>query len=149
MSDSQPTQVSSVEELLAATQLVSIQYYELSGLRFDGFDYFDDAPEQDPHINQAQMKLMQRTSDDTLAVRSRAEVTTPEGRLIADVAAVFKVTTGVAVSKSIAMAFAQRVASPIVRPYLREGIQSTAVRLGITAPLLAPLDHDGHEVPTP
>ena len=46
-----------------------------------------------------------------------------------------------------AMSFAKRVANPIIRPYLREAIHSTAERLGMAAaPILAPLDHDGDEM---
>ncbi|GLW52388.1 hypothetical protein [Kitasatospora phosalacinea] len=141
-----PRSVDSVEDLLALAHLDLIQYYEVGGRRFDGFR---DAPAEIVETKDddlAQVRLMHRLDGATLAVRLRAEVLTPEGQIVADVAAFFKADEVLSVSSEAAVAFAKRVASPIIRPYLREAIQNTAVRLGMAAPLLAPLDQDGNEV---
>lgn len=147
MTETGPRQIQSVEELLHATQLAQIQYYEVSGRRFDGFGEPSVPPEDDANVEgRAQVQVMQRLEGDTLAVRLRAEVQTSEGHLVADVAAFFRSAEQLSVPGEVAFGFAQRVASPIVRPYLREAVQTTAVRLGMVAPLLAPLDQDGAEI---
>ncbi|MFF7976857.1 hypothetical protein [Streptomyces sp. NPDC007905] len=134
--------LSSVDELRDTAELVDILYYEVSGRRHDGFSRNgsgcrDDAASDD---DTAEFELMQRLEGDTIDIRLRAHVVTAQGRLTADVAAVFLTPEQVSVPPQVVSEFAKTVATPIVRPYLREAIHQTAVRLGIDAPLLSLLD---------
>ncbi|MEW2348744.1 MULTISPECIES: hypothetical protein [unclassified Streptomyces] len=141
-----PHEVSSLEELQQLAELVDVVYYEVSGRRTDGFDTsetFDGTegeaggPAGDDH---ADIRLMQRMEGNRLAVRTRALVVTSEGRLVADVAALFRTPEPVRIPAAIAKRFAAVIATPVTRPYLREAIHQSAVKLGIAAPLLPVLD---------
>ncbi|WP_242576234.1 hypothetical protein [Streptomyces sp. A10(2020)] len=83
---------------------------------------------------------MQRMEGTRLSVRTRATVVTSEGRMVADVAAVFRTPEPLSIPAPIAKHFAEVIATPVTRPYLREAIHQSAVRLGIAAPLLSVLD---------
>lgn len=83
---------------------------------------------------------MQRMEGNRLSVRTRAMVVTSEGRMIADVAAVFRTPEPVSIPAAIAKRFAAVIATPVTRPYVREAIHQSAVKLGISAPLLSVLD---------
>ncbi|MGW7260690.1 hypothetical protein [Streptomyces sp. NPDC054834] len=131
-----------MSELQDTAELVDIVYYEVSGRRLDGFSRASTGSRDDtaPDDDTAEIELMQRLEGDTIDIRLRAVVVTAQGRLIADVAAVFRTPEQVSVPLEVVSDFAKAVATPIVRPYLREAIHQTAVRLGIDAPLLSILD---------
>ncbi|MFF2518746.1 hypothetical protein [Streptomyces sp. NPDC058086] len=134
--------LTSVDELRDKAELVDIVYYEVSGRRLDGFTSGSTVCRDDvtPDDDTAEIELMQRLEGDTIYIRLRALVITAQGRLIADVAAVFRTPERVSVSPPVISQFADIIATPVVRPYLREAIHQTAVRLGIDAPLLSILD---------
>ncbi|MGW3148893.1 hypothetical protein ACWDG1_30310 [Streptomyces sp. NPDC001177] len=134
--------LTTVNELQGTAELVDILYYEVSGRRLDGFSRASTGCRDDvaPDDDTAEIELMQRLEGDTIDIRLRALVVTGQGRLIADVAAVFRTPEQVSVPPEVVSEFAKVVATPIVRPYLREAIHQTAVRLGIDAPLLSILD---------
>ncbi|MEU3860488.1 hypothetical protein AB0F03_24495 [Streptomyces sp. NPDC028722] len=140
MSASPARQVSSLEELQQLAELLDIVYYEVSGRRSDGFDQLNDDAEDEVGGDHADIQLMQRMEGNRLAVRTRALVVTSEGRLVADVAAVFRTPEPVSIPAAIAKRFAAVIATPVTRPYLREAIHQAAVKLGIAAPLLSVLD---------
>ncbi|MFF2349910.1 hypothetical protein ACFVVL_09030 [Kitasatospora sp. NPDC058115] len=141
-------EITSVDELLTVAHLNHIQYFEVSGRRFDGFEQPND--DDLPGEGVAQVRLMQLFDGEAIAARARAEVHAEEGLLIADVAAFFQISEKVDLSPELVGAFAKRVASPIIRPYLREAIHTTAAKLGMAGvPLLAPLDHAGEEILNP
>ncbi|MGW4377835.1 hypothetical protein ACWEJ7_29750 [Streptomyces albidoflavus] len=133
-------EISSLEELQKLAELLDIVYYEVSGRRFDGFDRPDDEGDTQDCRDRADIQLMQRTEGNRLSVRTRATVVTSEGRMVADVAAVFRTPEPVSVPAPVAKHFAEVIATPVTRPYLREAIHQSAVRLGIAAPLLSVLD---------
>lgn len=132
--------VSSLEELQQLAELLDIVYYEVSGRRSDGFDQPSDDSEEGVGDDRADIQLMQRMEGNRLAVRTRAMVVTSEGRMIADVAAVFRTPEPVSIPAAIAKRFATVIATPVTRPYVREAIHQSAVKLGISAPLLSVLD---------
>ncbi|WP_382465161.1 hypothetical protein ACFIN9_10470 [Streptomyces noursei] len=135
MTTSPLRQVSSLEELQQLAKLFDIVYYEVSGRRVDGFDGIDeDADEAASDDDRADIQLMQRLEGDRLAIRTRAQVVTSEGRLVADVAAVFRTPEPVSVPVAIARRFAEVIATPVTRPYLREAIHQSAVKLSIAPP---------------
>nr|WP_203607811.1 hypothetical protein [Streptomyces sp. SID11385] len=142
-----------MEELQQLAELVDVVYYEVSGRRTDGFDGFDrpeDGEEWDSGGDHADLQLMQRMEGNLLAVRTRALVETAEGRLVADVAAHFRTPEPVRIPAAIAKRFAAVIATPVTRPYLREALHQSAVKLGIAAPLLPVLDlEDIGLLPTP
>ncbi|MFJ7591424.1 hypothetical protein ACIQZO_29435 [Streptomyces sp. NPDC097617] len=140
MSASSVRAVSSFEELQQIAELIDIVYYEVSGRRSDGFEQPSADPEDGVGDDQADIQLMQRTDGKHLAVRTRAVVVTSEGRMIADVAAVFRTPEPVRIPVAIAKRFAAVIATPVMRPYVREAIHQSAVKLGIAAPLLSVLD---------
>lgn len=147
MTGKSPRKITSVDELLTVAHLNRIQHYEVSGRRFDGFERSDRTERDLPEKGLAQVRLMQFFDGKVLAARARAEVHAEEGVLVADVAAFFQASEKLTVPPEIIAAFAKRVASPILRPYLREAVQGVAVKLGMDeVPLLAPLDHAGEEV---
>ncbi|MFI9602757.1 hypothetical protein ACIHCX_23410 [Streptomyces sp. NPDC052043] len=133
-------EVSSLEELQQLAELLDIVYYEVSGRRSDGFDQPSDDAEEEIGDDRADIQLMQRVEGNHLAVRTRAMVVTSEGRMVADVAAVFRTPEPVSIPAAIAKRFAAVIATPVTRPYLREAIHQSAVKLGIAAPLLSVLD---------
>jgi hypothetical protein len=135
-------EVSSLEELQQMASLLDVIYYEVSGRRTDGFDQTPDDPDGRPG-DHADLQLMQRVEGNSLAVRTRALVVTSQGRLVADVAAVFQLPEPVSIPAHVAKRFAEVIATPISRPYLREAIHQSAVKLGIAAPLLSILDLEG------
>ncbi|MET7505867.1 hypothetical protein [Streptomyces albidoflavus] len=134
--------ISSLEELQQLAELLDIVYYEVSGRRFDGFDQPDDEGDTQDCGDRADIQLMQRMEGNRLAVRTRAMVVTSEGRMVADVAAVFRTPEPVSIPAPIAKRFAEVIATPVTRPYVREAIHQSAVKLGIAAPLLSVLDLD-------
>ncbi|MFV0128978.1 hypothetical protein ACLGI4_14865 [Streptomyces sp. HMX112] len=129
-----------MEELQQLAELLDIVYYEVSGRRSDGFDQPSDETEGEVGSDRADIQLMQRMEGNRLAVRTRAMVVTSEGRMVADVAAVFRTPEPVSIPAAIAKRFAAVIATPVTRPYLREAIHQSAVKLGIAAPLLSVLD---------
>ncbi|MGW9316372.1 hypothetical protein ACWGSB_28965 [Streptomyces albidoflavus] len=133
-------EISSLEELQKLAELLDIVYYEVSGRRFDGFDQPDDEGDTQDCRDRADIQLMQRMEGTRLSVRTRATVVTSEGRMVADVAAVFRTPEALSIPAPIAKHFAEVIATPVTRPYLREAIHQSAVRLGIAAPLLSVLD---------
>lgn len=140
MSTSPLQEVASLEELQQLAELIDIIYYEVSGRRSDGFDQPGDGTEEEETDDRADIQLMQRMQGNRLAVRTRALVITSEGRMVADVAALFQTPEPVSIPASIAKRFAEVIATPVTRPYLREAIHQSAVKLGIAAPLLSVLD---------
>lgn len=140
MSTGPVREVSSLEELQQLAELLDIVYYEVSGRRSDGFDQPHDDAEEESGDDHADIQLMQRMEGNRLAVRTRALVVTSEGRLVADVAAVFRTREPVRIPAAIAKRFAAVIATPVTRPYVREAIHQSAVKLGIEAPLLSVLD---------
>ncbi|MFE5072357.1 hypothetical protein [Streptomyces halstedii] len=132
--------MSSLEELQQLAELIDIVYYEVSARRADGFDQLSDDATEGSSGDQAEIHLMQRVEGNQLAVRMRAMVVTSEGRMTADVAAVFRTPEPVSIPAAIAKRFASVIATPVTRPYLREAIHQSAVKLGIAAPLLSVLD---------
>lgn len=139
--------VLSVNDLRDQAELLDIIFYEVSGRRTDGFKPSSadaggtgDAGDDPLADDTADIRLMQRLEGGTLAIRMRASVTTSQGRLVADVAAIFRAPEGASVSSHVVTQFADVVATPVIRPYLREAIHQTAIRLGIAAPLLSVLD---------
>ncbi|OIK27642.1 hypothetical protein [Streptomyces malaysiense] len=140
MSTTELREVSSLEELQQLAELFDIVYYEVSGRRVDGFDRVDEDADEPSDDDRADIQLMQRLEGDRLAIRTRAQVVTSEGRLVADVAAVFRTPEPVSVPVAIARRFAEVIATPVTRPYLREAIHQSAVKLGIAPPLLPILD---------
>lgn len=146
MSAAELHEVSSLEELQGLARLLDIVYYEVSGRRSDGFDQAAEVVDEgDDGDDRADMQLMQRLEGSTLSIRTRALVVTSQGRLVADVAAVFQTPEPVSVPADVARRFAEVIATPVTRPYLREAIHQCAVKLGIAPPLLAVLDPDGVE----
>ncbi|MFC9943523.1 hypothetical protein [Streptomyces pratensis] len=139
MSADPPHEVSSLAELQQLAELIDIIYYEVSGRRSDGFDQPGDDAEEEGD-DRADMQLMQRMEGNRLAVRTRALVATSEGRMVADVAALFQTPDPVIIPADIAKRFAEVIATPVTRPYLREALHQSAVKLGIAAPLLSVLD---------
>ncbi|MGE9695126.1 MULTISPECIES: hypothetical protein [unclassified Streptomyces] len=137
-----PHEVSSLEELQQLAELVDVVYYEVSGRRTEGFDASDGADEEMKAAgdDRADIRLMQRMEGNRLAVRTRALVVTSEGRLVADVAALFRTPEPVRIPAAVAKRFAAVIATPVTRPYLREAIHQSAVKLGIAAPVLPVLD---------
>ncbi|MFW3460945.1 hypothetical protein ACN24K_09325 [Streptomyces microflavus] len=133
-------EVSSLEELQQLAKLVDIVYYEVSARRIDGFDGLRDDSDEERRDDKAEIQLMQRMEGNQLAVRMRAVVVTSEGRMVADVAAVFRTPEPVSIPATIAKRFASVIATPVARPYLREAIHQSAVKVGIAAPLLSVLD---------
>ncbi|MFF8702506.1 hypothetical protein ACF067_25950 [Streptomyces albidoflavus] len=133
-------EISSLEELQKLAELLDIVYYEVSGRRFDGFDQPDDEDDTQDCRDRADIQLMQRMEGTRLSVRTRATVVTSEGRMVADVVAVFRTPEPLSIPAPIAKHFAEVIATPVTRPYLREAIHQSAVRLGIAAPLLSVLD---------
>ncbi|WP_225859284.1 hypothetical protein [Streptomyces albicerus] len=132
--------MASLEELQQLAELFDIVYYEVSGRRADGFDLAGEDADEASDDDRADIQLMQRLEGDRLAIRTRARVVTSEGRLVADVAAVFRTPEPVIVPVVIARRFAEVIATPVTRPYLREAIHQSAVKLGIAPPLLPILD---------
>ncbi|MEU0145781.1 hypothetical protein [Streptomyces sp. NPDC006288] len=133
-------EVSSLEELQQLAELIDIVYYEVSARRADGFDQLRDDSEEERSGDQAEIQLMQRMEGNQLAVRMRAMVVTSEGRMVADVAAVFRTPEPISIPAAVAKRFAEIIATPVTRPYLREAIHQSAVKVGIAAPLLSVLD---------
>ncbi|MET7936059.1 hypothetical protein [Streptomyces sp. NPDC005322] len=132
--------VSSLEELQQLAELLDIVYYEVSGRRSDGFDQPSEETVGEVGDDHADIQLMQRMEGNRLAVRTRVMVVTSEGRMVADIAAVFRTPEPVSIPAAIAKRFAEVIATPVTRPYLREAIHQSAVKLGIAAPLLSVLD---------
>ncbi|MGW8569803.1 hypothetical protein [Streptomyces niveus] len=134
--------ISSVDELRDQAELLDIVYYEVSGRRAEGFATPPPVPDDDGEnpSDHADIQLMQRLEGGALSIRMRATVITSEGRFVADVAAIFRIAERVSVPADVVMKFADVVATPVIRPYLREAVHQSALRLGLDAPLLTVLD---------
>lgn len=124
-------EVSTVEELADLVEIRDVVILEQAGKRHDGF-----ADEVDPPTNVAPMQVFRQLTDEQIQVRCRMTLVGAESTHTMDVAAVFSLTEPLSAPDAILREFDNRVAVPLVFPYLRWGLQETAFRLRVPAPVL-------------
>ncbi|RPE77802.1 MULTISPECIES: hypothetical protein [unclassified Frondihabitans] len=128
MSDStaeaEPKVIADIHEMLATLELVGIKFFEMSAKVDEDPIEGEPLPEASPSYS---LKLMGDL--DSLTVRLRAEMFTPEGRIVADAGAQYRSQVPYTAEESIRLEFANRVGIMALAPFLREAIATTSLRV--------------------
>lgn len=143
MSDREARPVIDVRELAELAQLSNVLFYQVSGERIeeDELDSADggEAPTAD---QDAPLEVLVRHDAEQIQVRVRCQAFSRQARLVADVAAEFKLPEPVSVDPDVLREFVERVGVMAAYPFVREGLHSTASKLRVRAPLLQLLRAD-------
>ncbi len=121
--------VTSVVDLLEASELTGIRTYQVVGVRAAAEEERPDDTEQD-------LQVMVKGDAGRLETRVLMTVNTPEADLRADVGVLYTFRERLSVPEEILAEFVEKVGVMAVFPFLRESILTTAARLGVAAPVL-------------
>lgn len=116
--------IADIHEMLATLDLVGIKFFEVSAKVDEDSVEGEPLPEVSPSYS---LKLMGDL--DSLTVRLRAEMSTPEGRVVADAGAQYQSKVPFTAEESIRLEFANRVGIMAPAPFLREAISTTSPRV--------------------
>ncbi|MBT1621180.1 hypothetical protein KK101_00555 [Curtobacterium flaccumfaciens pv. oortii] len=117
--------VAAVKDLIANSELRSVEYYELSAQRADAAPKVSEGPE-DAELS---ITVEQRRDDDSFGVRLVANVAISVGSATASVAGEYALLNGHQPSVRTLQLFTNEVGVMTVFPYLREAIASCTSRV--------------------
>jgi len=121
------TVLSDLAEIASAYRLVEVIAYEHSGRR--------ESPALEAESEQEMSALVRREAG-VLETRFRMTVRTRDAEMRSDVGAVFSSSEGHEVAAEAVGEFINQVGIMVVYPYLREGVFTSASRLGVSPPVL-------------
>lgn len=139
MSVERETSSTTLEELEALLELRRVFFLESSSRRWDSGIGDKETPPANI-INDLQ--VMQTVDEKNISVRGRMTVKTPQAILIADAVAVFSIegdgdnNEGEDFSDDLMRQFVERIAVPILYPFIRESIYDGARKIGVKPPAL-------------
>lgn len=120
-----------VEEVVAASDLIDVSYYELSAKQND--DSAHDAPEGDTQLHLAQeMSYGTRDDDQGFRVQIRTTIDAPDqGKVVIGVSAAWQYGGGSAsaISRATMLDFVNNVAVMVLFPYIREATSDLTRRV--------------------
>jgi len=122
-----PLEITDTQSLISHAELLDIVTYELQGMRRSDSSY------EDPDS----MHVSCRQEEMRTEVRVRHRHVQDDADLLADIAAVYEFDMPVKVLPKVMTEFVERVAIMTIIPFLREAIMTTAVRMGVSVPVLA------------
>lgn len=132
MSSETPTaSPTDVRALLGLIELKQVRTHELSGRRRETPKAPGTETEPDDSLH-----VLVSAHGSSIEVRLRQTLPTPEAILVADISAIFESDHDLTVPDDVMTEFIEKVAAMAVIPYLREGISTTAARLGVPVPLM-------------
>ncbi len=138
-----PQKVSSIDDLIKLADVRDIQFYELSGRLYSGFE---DSHDEGPTGSQ-DVSFKVRLGRTFLALRLRLQVNGEAGVYLADGAVIFKLQEAVEpVSSPIMQQFIEREAFPVLYPFVRQALYDVASRLGAEVPVLGLLRVDDFDL---
>ncbi|MEU0520906.1 hypothetical protein [Streptosporangium sp. NPDC006007] len=149
MSVEQEKSLMTLEKLEALLELRRVFFVESSSRRWNSGIGEEEVP---PASTARDLQVMQTADEESISVRGRMIVKTPQAVLIADVVAVFSIEENdddknsgkieeVELSADLMREFAERVAVPILFPFIRESIYGGARKIGVKPPVLGILRH--------
>ncbi len=113
-----------VREVISASRLRSIEYYEISARRYE--DNLEPDERMDGHVN---IDVMQRVTETGFGIRLNARVIVPQGEASASVAAEYDLDEEVSPKSRTLQLFANEVAVMSIFPYVREAISTCTARV--------------------
>ena len=116
--------VADVHAVIAASELRSIEYYEMSAKRYD-------APQElaDTQDGQLRIAIQQRSDAESFGIRLNAALTMALGEANVSVAGEYALTEGLELTTRAVQLFANEVGVMAVYPYLREAVASITGRV--------------------
>ncbi|MBT1618129.1 protein-export chaperone SecB [Curtobacterium flaccumfaciens pv. poinsettiae] len=126
-----PEQDITVQDVVAASDLVDVSYYELAATQND--DSISEAPEGDTQLHLAQeMSYGTRDDDRGFRVRIRTTVDAPDqGKVVIGVSAAWQYAgeSAQAISRATMLDFINNVAVMVLLPYIREATSDLTRRV--------------------
>jgi len=116
--------VADVQAVIAASELRSVEYYEMSAKRYDATQ----AP-ADAENGQLRIAVQQRSDADSFGIRLNATLTLAIGEANVSVAGEYALTEDFALTTRAVQLFANEVGVMTVFPYLREAVASVTGRV--------------------
>lgn len=116
--------VADVQAVIAASELRSVEYYEMSAKRYDATQEPADAEN-----GQLRIAVQQRSDSDSFGVRLNATLTLAIGEANVSVAGEYALTEDFALTTRAVQLFANEVGVMTVFPYLREAVASITGRV--------------------
>lgn len=113
-----------VKDLIARSELASIDFHEVSAKRFEALSSEGGANE-----GQVSLGFQHRSDDDGFGVRIVGNVTVPAGEVRVTAAVEYSLLEGDQPSQRAVELFANEVAVMTLFPYLREGIASISSKV--------------------
>ncbi|CAH0302439.1 hypothetical protein SRABI91_04595 [Rhodococcoides fascians] len=118
-----------VRELLRASELADIIFYEVSASRIS-------EESEDTESPTFSMEIMTRTEPQVIEIRCKAHAAGAGGRYVSDASALFSLAKPVDIAEDTVREFAEKVGVMAVYPYIRESITQGGARLGLDRPVL-------------
>jgi preprotein translocase subunit SecB len=116
--------IADVHSVIAASELRSIEYYEMSARRYD-------APKElvEAEDGQLRIAIQQRSDSDSFGIRLNATLTMALGEANVSVAGEYALTQEIELTTRAVQLFANEVGVMTVFPYLREAVASMTGRV--------------------
>ncbi|WP_024286605.1 hypothetical protein [Cellulomonas sp. KRMCY2] len=123
-------QIKDVVELLQASELSEIRYYQIAGVRVE-------RPDGEP-VRETGQDLKVQVGGDANGLETRVlmTVSTEEANLAAEVGALYSFEEPLEIPQPVIAEFIEKVGVMAVFPFLRESVFTTATRLGVPAPVI-------------
>ncbi|MGV9265518.1 hypothetical protein ACWDRR_12740 [Kitasatospora sp. NPDC003701] len=118
--------------MIESTELRDVVFLEVAAKRELGPESEDRSS-----ITTPMMAWFRADGDDTIEVRCRLQVASDSASFVADAVAVFSVGDKCSWGEGLEREFTDKVGVTVLYPYLREAVHSSAMKLGVPAPLLS------------
>jgi hypothetical protein len=129
----------SLDHLRAVVELREVVYFEVSARRRDGFADLGPAPDK-PSFT---MQVLQRPEGARLDIRCVAKLDAPDGLYTVDAAGKFEIKDDTALSAEVSRQFAEKIAIPVLFPYIRVQLDQLSGTVRLKRPSLNLVRLDG------
>lgn len=116
--------IADVQAIIAASELRSVEYYEMSGRRYDATQSAEEA-----ETGELRIVVQQRADVDSFGVRLNATLTLSIGEAQVSVAGEYALTEELELTTRSVQLFANEVGVMTVYPYLREAVATITGRV--------------------
>jgi preprotein translocase subunit SecB len=116
--------IADVQAIIAASELRSVEYYEMSGRRYDAIQSAEEA-----ETGELRIVVQQRADADSFGIRLNATLTLSAGEAQVSVAGEYALTEELELTTRSVQLFANEVGVMTVYPYLREAVATITGRV--------------------
>ena len=131
---SEPRAIATVDELRTVTTLSDITFYAIVAIQRE-------APIDAPTTHEHHMAVKHEES--WLEIRARTTVQAEDATFQVDASVRFSLAEPITIPEPVTRAFIEKVAFPVLYPYIRESVHQNAVKIGTDVPLLSLLSPTG------